>query len=446
MPEAIQQKIRLEFLNRGILTASELRQATGVSQPTISRALAGIEGLLRIGSGPTTRYALTGEIAGCGSSWPLFVIGRDGEPDQIARLHTLAGGRNCWVERIPGKWESLFHGDFGAGLFPGLPWFLHDARPRGFLGRAYGRRFARLLASDPDPSRWPDRVILEAMIRFGHDLPGAFAIGREALGPGILSDPRTQVPLQDRAFRYLELAGGALAGELVGSSAEGEQPKFSVVVRDGEEARHVIVKFSPPTDTPSGQRWADLLVAEHIAGEMLQGAGFQVPRTEIFDFGGRRFLEIERFDRVGRIGRVPVVTLRTIDAAFCGDLRTWPATARQLLAEGWITGEDAGVIERLWNFGSLIANSDMHGGNLSLVLSPTRPLALAPIYDMLPMAYRPGIEGALPAFGEVVHTTEGVPSDTAALALARRFWGRVAEDARLSEAFQAIARQHARRS
>jgi len=88
----------------------------------------------------------------------------------------------------------------------------------------------------------------------------------------------------------------------------------------------------------------------------------------------------------------------------------------------------------------------MHGGNLSLVLSPTRPLALAPIYDMLPMAYRPGSEGALPAYGEVVHTAVCVPSDTAASALARRFWGQVAEDARVSEAFQAIARHHATRS
>lgn len=36
----------------------------------------------------------------------------------------------------------------------------------------------------------------------------------------------------------------------------------------------------------------------------------------------------------------------------------------------------------------------MHAGNLSFFLSE-RPLALAPVYDMLPMAYAPGSTGSM---------------------------------------------------
>ncbi|MGK7521002.1 HipA domain-containing protein, partial [Salmonella enterica] len=51
-------------------------------------------------------------------------------------------------------------------------------------------------------------------------------------------------------------------------------------------------------------------------------------------------------------------------------------------------------IEKIWAFGRLIANSDMHAGNLSFYYSDA-PMALAPVYDMLPMAYAPAASGML---------------------------------------------------
>ena len=59
----------------------------------------------------------------------------------------------------------------------------------------------------------------------------------------------------------------ALAGDVPGSSAGGEQPKFTATVDDGGTLRHVLVKFSPTLDTLVGRRWADLLVCEHLAAE-----------------------------------------------------------------------------------------------------------------------------------------------------------------------------------
>ncbi|MEN3751888.1 hypothetical protein ABC733_01725 [Mangrovibacter sp. SLW1] len=76
------------------------------------------------------------------------------------------------------------------------------------------------------------------------------------------------------------------------------------------------MKFTAPDDNPVSERWRDLLLAEHLALGVL---GVQ---TEVFDFAGQRFLEIPRFDRVGLLGRVGVISLRALDAEFVGKARS----------------------------------------------------------------------------------------------------------------------------
>ncbi|MDQ8208272.1 HipA domain-containing protein [Coraliomargarita sp. SDUM461003] len=49
--------------------------------------------------------------------------------------------------------------------------------------------------------------------------------------------------------------------------------------------------------------------------------------------------------------------------------------------------------------GELIANTDMHWGNLSFFLPEQSPYPLAPVYDMLPMRFRPS------STGEVIERT-----------------------------------------
>ena len=93
-------------------------------------------------------------------------------------------------------------------------------------------------------------------------------------------------------------------------------------------------------------------------------------------------------------------------------------------------------------FGALIANTDRHHGNVSLLLHQHR-WQLAPAYDMLPMFYAP-------VAGEVVerdwasqsprpnaHTLSVWPQ---AKALALQFWERAAGDARIGEEFRVVAR------
>ncbi|MFM8831887.1 MAG: hypothetical protein ACKOHM_12895, partial [Spartobacteria bacterium] len=134
-------KIRLQFLSRGVLGARDLAQALKVSQPTISRALCSMgASLVRIGRGPATRYGLASPVGDQGHSWPLYLIDSLGAPREIGVLHSLAGPA-WWLESASGfPWQSLTGSEFSDSLFPGLPWFLDDLRPQGFLGRAFARR------------------------------------------------------------------------------------------------------------------------------------------------------------------------------------------------------------------------------------------------------------------------------------------------------------------
>lgn len=122
----------------------------------------------------------------------------------------------------------------------------------------------------------------------------------------------------------------------------------------------------------------------------------------------------------------------------------WPVAASHLLGRGLLAPNQADQLASIWEFGKLIANTDMHDGNASLIFLPTKPVRLAPIYDMLPMAYRPDGYGRGP----------GVSADQLAVGtsaplsrerdLARAFWIRVAESPLVSAGFQAIAHEHAK--
>jgi serine/threonine protein kinase HipA of HipAB toxin-antitoxin module len=241
---------------------------------------------------------------------------------------------------------------------------------------------------------------------------------------------------------YPRLATEALAGGLPRSSAGGEQPKFTAIVAKSDGPESVIVKFSPPLETPEGRRWADLLAAEAIAAEILRTAGFATAPSEWIDAGGRRFLEVARFDRTRNGGRIPFVSLLAHDAAFFGEMNTpWNDAAERLRSKGWLEAMDADRLVALWRFGRLIANTDMHYGNAALLLNDRPPLRLAPLYDMLPMAYRPGLENTIPALSEeMLARAESAAPPERHLALS--FWQAVAESRHVSDSFRSIAQGH----
>src|SRR5690606_2380488 len=103
-----------------------------------------------------------------------------------------------------------------------------------------------------------------------------------------------------RLTEFPRLAAAAAAGDVAGSSAGGEQPKFLAVTTgpDGDP-RSVLVKFTATMDTPMARRWADLLAAEAHAHIVLTEVGLAAGEARLLDAAGRRFLEMPRFDRLG---------------------------------------------------------------------------------------------------------------------------------------------------
>ena len=441
---------QLEDLLRqsGPLTAAALGQALGVSQPTVSRLLASAgTRIVRIGRARASRYALGHDIARAGSLWPLYRLDSDGHGESLGKLRALHGGGFHFEPMHP--MPAFLHGEFAGGLFPGLPWFLDDQRPQGFLGRAFVRRVAADIGAADDLVRWQADDVVLALLRHGEDEPGDLVLGEDALqralqtmlAPGTMS-------MSDRAVRYPELADAALAGEDIGSSAGGEQPKFTALLQDGTGFRAVIVKFSERTTTPAGERWADLLQCEYLASDTLRTHGSTAAESEVLHADGRVFLQSTRFDRTPVLGRHGLISLAALDAAYYGHGRIdWWKFATQLQRDGWLTTDDARTLAIRGWFGALIGNNDMHLGNASLVLADTRPLALAPNYDMLPMALRPA------SSGEVVARDIKIPAplpdqlehwQTAAV-MAQDFWRRVIGNHAISSGFRAIASEQIRK-
>jgi hypothetical protein len=231
-----------------------------------------------------------------------------------------------------------------------------------------------------------------------------------------------------------------------GSSAAGEQPKFLALT---EQGRHVLVKFTPPRGTPFGDRWGDLLHAEVLASRVLRRYGVPVATAAIVESDRRTYLVSERFDRVGERGRRHVVSVGAAHAGFvAGSFPGWSAACEALHRQRRLSAQDAARVTALQQFGHLIGNTDMHAGNLGLfvLLEPAQRgrFTLAPVYDMLPMRWRPDA-----AFGGArdyaPFEPEPISAGSAAAVPARAYWRELAVHDRVSEPLREVAAEMAER-
>jgi hypothetical protein len=335
--------------------------------------------------------------------------------------------------------------------FDGLPWFLHDMRPQGFMGRTFATAHPELQLGNA-PHTWSDDDVLRALALCGDDLPGNLVVGEAAFA-------RFHT-LPQRASRaaspadYPALANAAMQGSLGGSSAGGEQPKFCTIVSggaSGDAARHVLVKFSPAGDAPTDQRTRDLLICEHLALHTLARAGIAAATSRIHTGAGRVFLEVDRFDRAPinaanpqGLGRIGMVSLEVYDGEYVGDMKDWAVTANTMQERSLLRPADARTLRLLEAYGVLIANTDRHHGNISLLLDDD-DWTLAPAYDMLPMLYAPVGGELVPrnfAARPLQPTAATLPEWPQALALARSFWAAASVDVRISAGFRQIAAEN----
>ena len=92
----------LQALRRqgGALSSAELQTALGVSQPTVSRALAPLiqaGEVQKVGAARKQRYVLPRTVRDVGRSVPIMRINAQGQPGPFGRMVPLASGA-VWVD------------------------------------------------------------------------------------------------------------------------------------------------------------------------------------------------------------------------------------------------------------------------------------------------------------------------------------------------------------
>ena len=429
---ALESAVIARLSGGDLLSSVQLQRATGKSQPTLSRALRGLSGqVVALGQGKSTRYGLARSIRGLAAQQPLWWTNRSGATERWGLLTFLAADT---VHVSAAGIEVTTRGR--------LPWFLAPLKAQGFLGRAWALR----LGLDPDPERWPLEQQLFAALKID-DPTGALSMGEPA-GEWV---PEAPVELAGRAAHYDTLAADVTATLLpAGSSVGGEQSKFLTGLASGER---VLVKFSPPRGTPFGERWHDLLHAEALALRVLGEHGVSVAKTRIVESATRTYLESLRFDRIGPhgLGRRHAVAIDAVHEAFVtGTRQNWAATCDALVLQRRMSALDAAAVRALFEFGHLIGNTDMHFGNLSLWADdPAKPqFTLAPLYDMLPMCWRPdgfhGLQDYAP-FEPRRNPAAAEGGGTSARSVAQAFWQRASQHGSLSAALRTVAAEMARR-
>jgi len=426
------QKLLAILRSMGAATSAQLQEALGASQATISRALKPLlhsGQVLRVGSGRKQAYVAPRAVEGLGptESIPMVKVDATGVVTPFASMIPVAGDR-FWVDEEDGP----------AQLHDGLPWFLDDMRPQGFLGLTFARAHETLGLAE-NPNHWSEIDVLKALCLAGEDQPGNLVVGHESIQRFGALQALDRLPTHEAA--YPQRADAALHGSSGVSSAGGDHPKFCAVSGRGP----VIVKFSPAGSSPAEQRWRDLLVCEHLALQTLAEDGVPAAASRIVQAAGRVFLEVVRFDRT-QLGRVGMVSLLAYDGEYVGKMDNWGNTAERMFTRSLLTQRDADRLRLLEAFGILIGNNDRHYGNISLLIDSAGDWELAPAYDVLPMVYAP-VQGELverPFEPGALHS----PAPTIgqwprALEMALAFWRAVQADGRVSPEFAARAAAHA---
>jgi hypothetical protein len=409
----------------GAATSQALQAGLAKSQATVSRLVSGMsDQVLRLGRARSTIYGLPRSIRGEAAQQPIWLTTESGKVQRIGTLSYLA--------------RDLIHVDaeFGSSLTQGsLPWQLAPLRAQGFLGRLLARRL-ELAGVGSDPDQWSLESVLYGALQLS-DAPGALAIG-DPHQQGLHPHPE----LGGDLFEDMEAIALDVVQSLpAGSSAGGEQPKFLAIRK--ADGQHLLVKFTPPRGTPFAERWHDLLVCEDLAGKVLAGAGIAAAQSRVIQSRKRSFLVSERFDRIGRTGRRHAVSIGDAHKAFVpGSYSSWSQTAEALARQRRLDAGGATSAATLQHFGRLIGNSDMHSGNLALFveLAPKPVFSLAPVYDMLPMRWRPdALRGGAPEYDAFTPDPAALSSAAAPMAVA--FWERLSSNGSVSKKLRTLASQ-----
>ena len=284
--------------------AGELLGRLGVSRPSLMRAMSELQGqVVSRGRARRTAYAARRAIRGNLKPLPFYRVDEQGQVHESGLLEPIypAGCAVTFAEEFPWPLDD----EMRDGWFRGLPYAFGDMRPQGYLGRNFAHQFAALMQVDETLTRWSEDDVLHVLSLLGSDQPGNYIIGEQALRRFLNAQQQATHFLKDEEIdvAYPTYAMQALNFGIADSSVAGEFPKFTAR-RWRNAPTHVIVKFSGADDTPQERRWADLLICEHLAlTTIIDTLKLEAANSRIYQFAGRTFYEVDRFDRHGEFGR-----------------------------------------------------------------------------------------------------------------------------------------------
>ncbi|MDX2494005.1 MAG: HipA domain-containing protein [Desulfuromusa sp.] len=430
MRDKQQQHLR-QLLSSRALGSRELMQGLDVSQPTLSRLISGMSHeIVIMGKGRATCYGLPRKIHNNESRFPVYSIDPRGDANLYGHLIALQGGQ-YW-------WESTKE---GSDIFNQIPWFLQDMKLTGYSARSFAYRHSEHLQLPRKLADWSEEDTLSASCHHSEDRGGNLIIGEESLARyfALARETTATIKMDARPWIYPQLAQKTLAGEIDPVQMGGEQPKFSSCIDDQGSPCHMLIKFSPATDSNEARRYADLLICEHLALEAIRLAGYSAARSRLVISGNQVFLCLKRFDRRGAIGRLPSITLRAVHSRILAPCDNWINAATRLEKHHLISTKDAHKLRWLTLFSDLIGNTNQHFGNISLIPHHHDSYILAPFYGTRPTLYEP-IAGEIPLrlFTPPPIRNEVATELPKALKAAIFFWKSAAIDERISTEFRQI--------
>ena len=132
-------------LATGPQSGTQMAKDLGISQPTVSRALATMAGeVLQLGQKKGSRYVLRDAGRGFGDV-PVFRVDAQGKLKELGLLTPVRPDGYVFTPA-----DSLqVHSD-------GLPWWLLDILPQGYLGRAYAAHVGTTLGLPSTLKEWTD--------------------------------------------------------------------------------------------------------------------------------------------------------------------------------------------------------------------------------------------------------------------------------------------------
>lgn len=371
------QSLRIEEMRRllrhGPRTAQEIMADLSISQPTLSRTVRYSPELFtnfRISGDRTPKYGALRQLpGGLSPRQTVYRVSAEGAIAPCVRVEFLTGG------------ATLELANSRHTLYEGLPPYMTFTTPSGFLGRQVARAVALEMKFPESLPDWNDEHRVAYLFTRGLNLPGDLVYGDTSLQREMEFRQLQPVPSAQK-LDYYEGMANQLKGTSYGSSAGGEQPKFLCLI---EGIGHVIVKFAK-----RGSRMADLLSLEHLALKSLDIANVPSASTSLLANDSYTFLEVQRFDRIGRFGRIGMLSAGAIDDEYFGRRDTWSEFAARCEQSRYLSENEAQKIHVMAAFSELIGNGDRHFENISLLLNERGGFdRVAPAYDILPMNYAP---------------------------------------------------------